>query len=385
LKIPVNNSGVFSWQPNKNILFPNTSSPVVFPKDTTKYIVTLNDNGCVNSDTVTVNVLAFITVDLGNDTLVCKTDAVRLHPVSDALSYHWTASSGEIVSSVKYPLVTPLVNTKYYVTANLGKCQDRDSVMVKVVPYPVAVLGADTTICAGTRIQLRSKIIGSAFSWSPTGSLLNPNFPSPIAGPSKTTGYILRVTDTIGCNKAMSDTIIVTVAPVVIAHAGKDTIALPGQTIQLLATGGVRYEWTPAFGLNDPSVSNPIATIDPDTDSIQYRVRVYDNNGCYADDVIMVRVYRTGPEIFVPSAFTPNGDGKNDILRPITVGISQLHYFRIYNRWGQLLFSTTELGKGWNGQFNGAPQPANTYVYSTEGADYTGKIIYRKGTVVLIR
>ena len=112
---------------------------------------------------------------------------------------------------------------------------------------------------------------------------------------------------------------------------------------------------------------------------------MFDNNGCFADDDVVVKVYKTGPDIFVPSAFTPNGDGKNDILRPITIGISQLHYFRVYNRWGQLVFSTTELGRGWDGMFNGAQQPANTYIFATEGTDYTGKTVYRKGTSVLIR
>ena len=98
-----------------------------------------------------------------------------------------------------------------------------------------------------------------------------------------------------------------------------------------------------------------------------------------------VRINKTRPEIFVPSAFSPNGDGRNDILKPIMVGIKQLFYFRIYNRWGQLLFSTSETGKGWDGTFSGVKQASGTYVYETQGVDYTGKNVLRKGTVVLIR
>ncbi|WP_204306850.1 gliding motility-associated C-terminal domain-containing protein, partial [Klebsiella aerogenes] len=86
--------------------------------------------------------------------------------------------------------------------------------------------------------------------------------------------------------------------------------------------------------------------------------------------MIIVRIYKTGPEIFVPSAFTPNGDGRNDILKPITVGITQLFYFRIYNRWGQLVFSTSSIGKGWDGTFGGVKQASGTYVFETLGADY---------------
>jgi gliding motility-associated-like protein len=339
----------------------------------------------VNSDTVTVNVLSFINVRLGNDSLICQTDTFRLRPVSEALSYRWSSSSGVPINNVKFPLVQPLVNTQYYVTANLGKCQDRDTVLIKVAPYPVAIAGPDTTICFGTRIQLRSTVTGSSLNWTPANSLIDPSVGSPVAGPSKTTTYVLHVSDTAGCRKPVIDSVVVTVAPPIPAHAGKDTAVLANQPLQLQASGGERYNWYPEYGLSNPSIYNPVATLDASIDSIRYRVRVSNAAGCYADDEILVRVYKTGPDIFVPSAFTPNGDGKNDILRPVTLGISQLTYFRVYNRWGQMIYSTSELGKGWDGVYNGAPQAANTYVFEAEGTDYTGKTVYRKGTSVLIR
>ena len=385
LSIPVGNPGIYSWLPNKNILLASTSSPIVFPKDTTRYIVSLNDNGCINTDTVTVNVLQFIKVKLGKDSLICQSDIIQLRPVSDALGYQWKSSSGVSVNNVKYPLVQPLVSTKYYVLANLGKCQDRDSITISVAPYPVANAGPDTTICYGSRVQLRSIVTAANLIWSPASSLINANVSSPIAGPSKTTAYILRVSNNIGCLKSVSDTIIVTVAPKVIANAGNDTIALPNQPMQLTATGGQHYIWSPEGTLSDPSIFNPVATLNIAIDSIRYRVRVFDNNGCFSEDDVLVRVYKTGPDIFVPSAFTPNGDGKNDVLRPITVGISILHYFRVYNRWGALLYSTSEMGKGWDGIFNKALQPSTTYIFVTEGTDYQGKTVYKKGTTVLIR
>lgn len=385
LAIPVLNSGTFSWLPNRNILFSNTARPLVFPKDTTQYIVTVSDNGCVNSDTVTVNVLAFIKVELGPDTVICATDPLQLQPVSEALSYRWSNSSGAIVNNTKYPVVKPLINTRYYVTANLGKCEARDSITVKVAPYPVAKAGPDTAICLGTRIQLRSTVTGSSVSWTPGSSLVDPAARSPIAGPTRTTVYILRVTDTLGCRKTVTDTLVVQVSPPILANAGEDTAILVNQPLQLRATGGLRYQWSPEYGLNNIAVANPVAILDAGIDSIRYRVRVSDITGCFAEDDLLVRVYKTGPDIFVPTAFTPNGDGKNDILKPTTVGISQLRYFRVYNRWGQLLFTTSELAKGWDGIYNGVLQPSNTYVFVTEGVDYTGKSIFRKGTTVLIR
>lgn len=388
LKVNISNGNVL-WipknGPNKlRIINPSSTSPLVFPRDTTKYYVSVNDNGCANTDSVIVNVLQFISVKAGVDTGICKTDTFRLRPVSDALSYLWTASTGEKVQNIKYPQVQPLVNTRYYVIANLGKCQAKDSVFTKVAPYPNASLGKDLTICYGTRVLLSGAITGTVFSWKPTNSLINENTISPTAGPTKTTAYILTVSDTVGCPKQSTDTIIVNVIPKVVAYAGKDTIVLPGQPLQLKATGGTIYSWIPITGLSDPNIANPIAILPNSIDSITYTVTVSDGN-CKATDKVFVQVYNKAPDIIVPSAFTPNADGKNDVIRPILFGISKLNYFSIYNRLGQLIFNTTEFNKGWDGNFSGVAQPSGTYVYQTLGADYLGNTVFRKGTVVLIR
>jgi gliding motility-associated-like protein len=384
------NSGSVLWRaangPNQTrILNTATSTPLVFPKDTTKYYVSVNDNGCANTDSVRVNVLQFVTVDAGLDTGICRTDTFRLNPVSHALSYQWVSSTtGEQVDDIKYPLVRPLVNTQYTVTANLGKCQAKDSMQAIVSPYPSAVAGPDLIICYGTRVQLNGSVSGNLFSWSPAASLINQNTLTPTAGPTRTTTYILSATNTAGCLKPKTDTLVVTVIPQIMAYAGKDTAAVPDQLLQMNASGGLSYLWTPSTFLSDPTIANPVAKFDKSIDSIIYTVRV-NNGSCYSDDQVIVRVYKTGPDILVPSGFTPNGDGKNDVIKPVMLGIVKLSYFSIYNRWGQLLFSTTEENKGWDGNFSGLAQPAGTYVYQAVGLDYTGNTILRKGTVVLIR
>jgi gliding motility-associated-like protein len=370
--------------PNQSrILNPATATPLVFPRDTTRYYVSVNDNGCANSDSVTVNVLQFITVSL-KDTGICRTDTMQLRPVTDALSFSWSSSTGEIVTAVKYPLVRPLVDTRYTLTANLGKCQASASMLATVNPYPVAAAGADQSICFGTRTQLSGTITGNAFNWSPTGSLGNANSLTPTAAPLRTTAFVLTATNITGCLKPVSDTVLVTVIQPIIADAGRDTIALPGQALQLQATGGTNYLWRPTTGLSDPTISNPIAILDKSIDSIVYTVRVSEGD-CYADDDIKVRVFKTGPDILVPSAFTPNADGKNDVVHATLIGIQKLSYFSIYNRWGQLVFTTSDASKGWNGNFNGLAQPSGTYVYQALGIDFKGSSLLRKGTLVLIR
>lgn len=384
-------SGSVAWVPDRTASLArmqniNTANPIVYPVDTTRYIVTVNNSGCINTDTVTVNVLDFIDVELGLDTAICRTDQFNLSPISDALSYQWTASTGIPISgNTKYPLVQPLVNTTYYVTANLGYCQDRDSVSVLVTPYPQVRVSNDTIICFGDRVQLGGTIVGAAFAWSPTSSLINNNTLFPIAGPSRTTQYILTAIDTIGCDRPVSDTITVVVIPPITAYAGRDTFVVAGRPIQLSAGGGSSFLWRPTTGLSDPTSDAPIATLPETIDSVRYIVRATGSGGCFAEDDVIVRVFKTGPDLFVPSGFTPNGDGKNDILKPVGVGIAQLQQFRIFNRWGQLLFSTTQLGKGWDGTFSGIKQPAGTYVFEAIGTDQIGNRIYKKGTVVLIR
>ena len=115
-----------------------------------------------------------------------------------------------------------------------------------------------------------------------------------------------------------------------------------------------------------------------------YTVTAYSSAGCEGSGVIRVKVY-AGPNIYVPNAFTPNGDGHNDILKAIPVGISQFRFFRIYNRYGQLVFSTSDAARGWDGCIAGTRQGTATFVWQAEGVDYQGRLVVRQGTVVLVR
>jgi gliding motility-associated-like protein len=358
---------------------------IVYPKDTTQYIVSINNNGCISKDTITVNVLPFIKVEAGLDSTICLNDTLQLHVKSDALQFQWTNNRNELISPTKNPMVNPKGNTTYFVTANLGKCEDKDTIQIITVPYPMASAGNDTLICFGNRVQLNANFIGSSFSWSPSLNMINATSLSPLVAPAKTTTYQLMVQDTLGCPKKVIDSIVVQVSPKAVVRAGNDTAINVNQPLQLNAVGASNYQWFPITGLSDPLIANPVAQLGNNIDSIIYRVRADNGNACFGEDFIKVWVYKGGPDLYIPSGFTPNGDGKNDLLRPIPIGIAQLNYFMIYNRWGQLIFSTNEIGKGWNGMYNGEPQPVGTYIFQAEGKDFTGKIIYKKGSAVLIR
>lgn len=380
-------TGTFNWTPAYNIINNTSANPLVFPKDTTTYVVTVIDpGGCINKDSIKVNVLGSISVYAGADTTICQTDIITLQPISAGLQYQWTPVRGLLTDpATKNQVVQPASTTTYFVTAKLGKCIANDNLTIKVAPYPQVNAGPDVTICYGNRTQLTATIAGAYFTWTPQISLLDPSILSPIAGPMATTEYTLTVTDTIGCPKAAVDTVAVTVIPPVNAFAGNDTTIVANQPLQLNATGGTVYTWSPAIGMNDPLIANPIVIVSSLYDSVIYKVRVGTDDGCFAEDELKVTVFKTAPDIFIPSGFTPNSDGRNDVLKPLPVGIKTFNYFRIYNRWGQMIYSTASAGTGWDGTLGGKEQATGTYVYMAQGIDYLGKTIFKKGTVVLIR
>lgn len=385
LSIPVTGSGVFTWTPVSNILFANTANPIVFPKTTTWYKVDLDDNGCKNQDSVRVRVVGSVKLTARNDTTICGGDPVQLGAVSDGLRFLWTPHATLSDPTIINPIASPPTTTTYQLTASIGSCSIRDNVTITVVPYPTVDAGPDLTTCYRTPIQLNGSVIASDFFWKPQGSLSNSKILNPVASPSTTTKYILTATDTLGCPKPSYDSVIVTVRPKVNAFAGRDTAVVTGQSLQLNASGGDNYFWSPSYGLNDVNKADPVAKYNGEVDSVRYKVFVTDASGCLDSASVLVKIFRTNPQIFVPTGFTPNGDGRNDILRPIAVGIQRIDYFRVYNRWGQLVFSTTINGYGWDGKIGGKNQATGTFVWLVKAVDYTGKIIYQKGTTTLIR
>lgn len=379
-------NGTFSWTPSSNIFNDNTPDPTVYPLSTADYFVKLDYQGCIGFDTVKVKVIPFVTVAAMPDTTVCKGDTLQLYAATDGLKYLWNNASTLNNPTLLRPTAKPVNDiTVYTIASTVGRCLSKDSVQVTAVPYPTVNAGPDTTACFYTFAQLHGSTDGSSFTWSPTNMLTNETTLTPLARLKKTTAYILTAYDTRGCPKPGRDTVMVYVNPEVIAFAGRDTAVVVGQTLQLNASGGLNYSWSPPTALNNPLVYNPKAVYNGEFDSIRYTVTVSDSIGCTDDATVLVKIFRTAPKIFVPTAFTPNGDGKNEFAAAVAVGITRLDYFRIYNRWGQLVFETTVNGKGWDGRLGGVPQATGVYVWIVKGTDYTGKVVFDKGTVTLIR
>ncbi|MBI3139510.1 MAG: gliding motility-associated C-terminal domain-containing protein [Sphingobacteriales bacterium] len=385
LQLQAAGTGSFSWTPLVNIVNANTSSPTVSPPVTTWYYVALNDNGCLNQDSVQVRVISAVTLAAMNDTTICQGDTIRLRAVSNGLTYNWSPAAGLDNATIINPRAVVNTSTVFTVTATVGGCNNSDQVLVTTIPYPVANAGNSPVICYNTAVQLNASITGNSFTWTPSNFLDDPTVLNPVATPPRTTQYILSAFDTRGCPKPGRDTLVVTVLPRVIADAGPDTTVVIGQTLQFNGTGGTNYVWSPGTGLNNTLIAGPVGVYNGNFDSIRYKLLVTDAAGCADSAFVTVRIFKTAPSVFVPTAFTPNNDGLNDVVKPIAVGMKKINYFSVYNRWGQLVFTTPINGHGWDGRIRGILQGTGVFVWMVSAEDYTGRPYFQKGTVTLIR
>jgi gliding motility-associated-like protein len=158
--------------------------------------------------------------------------------------------------------------------------------------------------------------------------------------------------------------------------------AVSNRDLPLEARGfGAVYAWTPSTGLSRSDTARPVFRSDREQD---YRVRIETVTGCVTVDSLLVRMFPSS-EVYVPRAFSPNGDGHNDLLEVFLVGIREVRYFRVFNRWGQLVYETTGRMQLWDGQVRGVRQPADSYVWMADCVTEEGVRIVRRGQVVLIR
>ena len=384
IQLKTSTIGNYVWSPNYNISSLSSANPLISPDTATKYYVSFSDaDGCKNTDSVFVDVKPFATINLGNDTTVCSPDGFKMNTISDALNFVWTPATYLSSSTIKNPIVTSSApSITYTVVGNIGKCQSQDQITIKTAPTPIADAGKDTIICFGDPALLQATG-GSIYTWTPTQYLTASNIANPkVIGLPSATQFKVVVSDTLGCIKTSIDSVIVSVDAIFQAYAGRDTSVVINEPVALNGIGGVTYLWQPATWLSNPTIANPIAT---PKENITYQLTAISKGGCKAMDEIQINVYKIAPGFYVPSGFTPNNDGNNDVIRPILMGMRSLKLFRIYNRWGQLLFTTSEKGKGWDGTFKGSQQDPGTFVWMAEGVTYLGENLKKQGTVVLLR
>jgi gliding motility-associated-like protein len=202
-----------------------------------------------------------------------------------------------------------------------------------------------------------------------------------MAMPLSTQTYVVTGTDGNGCKNTDDVTVTVNLLPPV--NAGSDFTMYKGVCLQMAGSGALTYLWTPPTYLSDSSIADPLICATA-IDTVTYYLLGTDGNGCESIDSVTVEIIGV-PEVSVPTAFTPNGDGINDDFRIIKTHNFLLGRLQVFNRWGQLMFESSDINEGWDGTTGGVPQPIGTFVFVIKGTDFMGVPVVKDGNVTLLR
>jgi gliding motility-associated-like protein len=302
-------------------------------------------------------------------TSVCNGQTITL-VAGGGLNYVW--STGNTGDSLTF---SPSVSKYYYVAISNDSCTRNDSIDITIHPVPTPTISNAQTICEGSTARL-SASGGLAYSWSPVTGLNSGTVANPNASPATTTNYTVTISNGF-CNATDSTTIYVNPYPAIAACC--DTSIAPGQSVQLNSSGGGTYSWQTSSGLSCNNCPNPVAS---PLVSTTYTLTITSDSGCSVARTITIDV--NCGEVFIPEAFSPNGDGKNDVLYVRGDCIKTLS-FMIFDRWGNRIFETTDKYIGWNGEYKGQATNTGSYVYYISATNYDGTSFTKKGNVELVR
>lgn len=326
-----------------------------------------------------------LVMDAGVGGNVCYGDSVQLL-ADTATSYYWTPTNSLSCFTCQNPVASPDETTTYTITANgPGGCTATDTVTVVIYPPFDLKAGPDTSVCYGESIQLTSEG-ASTYQWFPATGLSDPSIANPVCSTLQSTRYYLSAVDQYGCNQFDSVDINVWpyLGPVI---ASNDTQVCKGDAVLLQVNQNSGISWSPDDFLSCTECIQPLCF--PDS-SIVYTVSVTDVNNCFSgSDTVLILVDDSCeiiiiPTMELPSAFSPNNDGSNDFFRVLGHGIDEVN-LRIYNRWGELLFTSNSPDNGWDGTYQGEKQEVGVYIWQLQGSLTDGSIINKNGSVTLIR
>ena len=348
-------------------------------------------NGCRARLTkrLVINPTPIVTISPAGSQVLCRGNSINL-TANGANSYSWSPINNLSCTLCPNPQASPLVSTQYVATGTttLG-CSSTDTINITVPqPFTIATL-PDDSICIGQHTFLGVSGANN-YLWSPATDLSSITSPNPRAEPKVTTRYQIIGFDAFNC---FTDTAFVNigVGQYPIVNIGRDTIYSTGTQIPLapsVLNGPIRtWLWRPATDLSCNNCATPIATI---KDNICYNVTATNIFGCAGSDTICVRAFCENSQVFIPNAFSPDGDGINDVLMVRGTGVRSVKSFRVFNRWGQVVFDRANFAPndrnfGWDGKIKGSIAPVEVYVYTCDVICDNGTPFTYKGNVALIR
>jgi len=378
----------YQWLPTSGIPLSRTLNARISPDTTQTYILIASYVKCPDMhDTIRINVEPKPDVYLGGNRFLCDYDTMHLRAVVTpewftGYNYAWSPATDLDMSTSQSVVFNGRATTKLYVdvTTSAG-CAGKDSMVITVFPGNFGGSLPDRSFCPGEEVTLVTTplIPGVKYRWMPSKYVSDSFSSAPDFKPEATTTYTVVASTPEGCTDTFNFT--ATVYPAAVIMITDSVVLHPGETFHIKNnTNCVTFTWFPTAGLSNSLIPDPVANPELST---TYYVTGFNNNGCKAMDSISVQV-EAGTIIKCPNAFTP-GKGVNNTFYPNIKGIANLSFMRIYNRWGNLIFESKNLNQGWDGSYNGTPQPFGVYIYEIEAVTNLGKIVTQRGNVTLIR
>ena len=375
----------YQWIPTSGIAISNVVSPLIYPDTSALYKVRVSFHLCpAFYDSILIDVQPNPSVYMGGNRFVCEFDTIRLlAQVTPAwythYTYAWTPSTYLNVANEPAVFLTGVDTGSIVLTVTTpAGCTGVDSAQIIVLPGNFAYITPEMDFCPHDSLVLEPTG-GVSYEWAPAIYLSDDKAAQPVLKPITTQSYSVVATSAYGCKDTLHFTATVHPAAVIFLE---DSVTLhPGESVQLdPQTNCTIVSWTPSGGLSSKYIANPVATPEIST---KYIIRGVTEHGCKTKDSINVNV---DPETLIdlPNAFTPGG-GANNEFKIIRRGIATLNYFRIFNRWGNMVFETTNVEEGWNGEYKGVPQPVGVFVYQVQAVTKSGKIFTKQGNVTLLR
>ncbi|MEZ5017655.1 MAG: PKD domain-containing protein [Flavipsychrobacter sp.] len=385
--LKVTGANSYSWSPNAGLSCNNCQFPITTTNVDRTYIVTGTDlNGCKDTSKVFVKVHNSPNVDAGPNKTICNGESTQL-TATGATSYTWSPTATLSCTSCTSPYATPITNTTYQVIGvDMNGCSDSDKVTISVKVKSATSVGKGDTLCYGATTEIAA-YGGNSYEWSPSLGLLDPTADKTKAAPLTSTNYrvIIKQQD------CYTDTgyVFVQVNPNPEIELGDNQHIKGNGGVQLDASGNENstYIWTPVTNLSCTDCATPKAT---PTKTTTYNVKVTNAFGCETEDNITIFVTCNNDQVFIANTFTPNGDGLNDKFYPQGKGIAEVKSMRIYNRWGEVVFSQTNMplndpNYGWDGTYNRKPLKPDVFIYVINATCDTGEPLQIRGDISLVR
>jgi gliding motility-associated-like protein len=358
------------------------------------YTVTLiatSNSGCIDSvrQNVAVNSNASGSISTPTSTIICEGGSVTLS-ANGGTTYQWALNGANIPGATNPTYSASLPGVYSVQINNASGCSGTSSntITLSLVRRPTADF-TSTGSCASFPVTFTNQSTVSnsgivTYSWTFGNGSSSTNV-NPTAVYSSPGNYNITLVVTPQACPALSSSITkpITVISATANQRYTSLNAVVNRNLQLQARTftGASYQWIPPSGLNNATIVNPIFNSNRQQ---EYLIKISTPDGCVITDTLLVRIF-DGRGIYLPKGFTPNGDGNNDKLTPRLVGISRLLFFKVYDRWGQLMYQTGIAGEGWDGTFKGVKQPIETYTWVAEGIDIDANTIRETGNSMLLR